>query len=172
MAVRIFKATLVTSVSALLLAVLLIAGLHLHFVQPHHQEVAEIIAAEPSPPIALYRLAALSETPAGIAQYAGRLLADRYAPRSGLAALYWSSVIPHLYTEAEAFKLWVSLAPHQHGQGLRSAAQFYYGKGLSELSEPQLAELVVMVRAPTVFVPGSARANAQAHKLLTQAAGT
>lgn len=159
----------------LCLGLILAAGVglaagYLHFIWPHRADI-EALASSVQPPPQLYTLALQAESKAGIGRYAARLLAQRHCPESRIGIAYWGYVFPALYPEKTQFKLWVRLAPYQGGEGLEAAAQHFYGRPLQALNRPQLAELVVMVRSPSYFAPGSEQNQRRAQALLGQVPG-
>ncbi len=77
-----------------------------------------------------------------------------------LIGLHWHFWIWVLYSEEEQYKLWLAMTPNGSGErGMHKASQQYFNKPLDQLSCYQLAQLVVSVRSPSRFNPGSERSN-------------
>ena len=76
-----------------------------------------------------------------------------------LIGLHWHLWVWLKYSEEEEYSLWLAMAPYGPGRGMKQASIYHFNKPFEELSCYQLAELVVMVRAPTRFIPGSERSK-------------
>jgi len=81
-----------------------------------------------------------------------------------LMGLHWHLWLWVLYSEKEVYQLWLAMAPNGSGQGMNEASKLHFNKTFEELSCYQLAQLVVMVRSPTAFKPGSERSEERIKK--------
>ena len=74
-----------------------------------------------------------------------------------LVGLHWQLWLRLSFSEKETYQLWLAIAANGYGRGMNEAAILHFKKPFIELSCNQLAQLVVMARAPTIFKPGSER---------------
>jgi len=63
------------------------------------------------------------------------------------------------FSEKQVFSIWVYYAPYEGGRGLKDASLYYFKKPLSDLDERSLAALVVVVRSPSRYKPGTERSE-------------
>jgi hypothetical protein len=155
---------------ALLISPFIYTGIYyLVEIRPHKFDIERKIEAY-SPSSSYYkiikRMAEQEESVAGIARYAGHSLAalyvgDRFHGFWHLVGLHWQLWITVLYTEDEIFRIWLAVSPYENGRGMLSAAKYYFDNDLESLSCHQLAQLVVMVRSPSRFKPGSERSESR-----------
>lgn len=136
-------------------------------IRPHSESLSEKIRIynNTSKNISLLEKMAVNEEGRnGIARYVSHSLAVEYT-ESGfrnlwhLIGLHWRLWISIKYSEQEHYALWLALAPYGKGRGMNEAATFYFNEPIDQLSCHQLAQLVVMVRAPTRFTPGSEKSE-------------
>jgi len=123
-----------------------------------------------------YSLAVAGETKEGIRSYAIRqaywsLVFDKN-PSGTLSwhannFLWYISSFLHLQ-EKQVFGLWVDCAYYGCGRGLKEVAHEYFGKELHEFSKRELAGLVVLVRSPTRYPPGSERAEQRVNEIMAR----
>ena len=136
-------------------------------IRPHNDSIAEKINSYES----LSRNHGLMEEMAvneegrnGMVRYVAHTLAleatqkdfKKYSHLVGLHWLFWVWV---LHSEKEVFKLWLAIAPYESGSGMNDASMHYFNQSIEQLSCNQLAELVVMVRSPSKYKPGSERSK-------------
>ena len=100
----------------------------------------------------------------GIYRYVSHSLAGTYISKGyrnywHLIGLQWHLWVWLKYSEEEQYALWLAMAPYGPGHGMNQASIYHFNKSFEELSCYQVAELVVMVRAPTRFTPGSERSK-------------
>ena len=112
----------------------------------------------------LEKMAIKEETQNGILRYAAHSLAVdniKHGFRNywHLIGLHWHLWIWIRYTDNEIFQLWLAMVPNGSGRGMNEASMFYFNSKIEDLSCNQLAQLVVMVRSPSMFKPGSDRSN-------------
>lgn len=136
-------------------------------IRPHTLSMAEKIEIynNISPNLTLMENMAISEEGrSGMARYVSHSLAVENT-ESGfrnfwhLIGLHWHLWVRVMYSEQEQYSLWLALAPYGKGRGMNEAAIYHFNKPLEQLSCYQLAQLVVMVRAPTMFKPGSEKSE-------------
>lgn len=82
-------------------------------------------------------------------------------------ALWYISSYLHFDNQA-IFGLWVDCSLYGCGKGLSEAARKYYGKNFANLSERELAGLVLLVRSPQRFIPGNEKAEKRINELLSK----
>ena len=136
-------------------------------IRPHNDSIVEKIDSYES----LTRNHELMEVMAvneegrnGMVRYVGHTLAletskkglRKYSHLDGLHWLFWVWV---LHSENEIFKLWLAIAPYEIGSGMNEASMHHFNKSITQLSCNQLAQLVVMVRSPSKYKPGSERSE-------------
>jgi membrane carboxypeptidase/penicillin-binding protein PbpC len=110
------------------------------------------------------RMAVQEEGRSGISSYVAHTLAVENTDKDfrnlwHLIGLHWQLWLRLTYSEQEQFSMWLALAPYGPGRGMDHASIHHFEKPFEELNCYQLAELVVMVRAPSMFSPGSERAQ-------------
>ena len=76
-----------------------------------------------------------------------------------LSGFHWHLWVWIRYTDMETFQLWLAMALYGSGRGMNEASMLNFNSKIEELSCNQLAQLVVMVRSPSIFKPGSKRSN-------------
>ena len=108
------------------------------------------------------KMALKEEGKKGIARYVAHTLAVENSNGGfrnywHLVGLHWHLWLRLSFSEKETFKLWLAIAANGNGRGMNEAATLHFNKPFSHLSCNQLAQLVVMVRSPTTFKPGSKR---------------
>ena len=132
-------------------------------IRPHTESISEkvgIYNKVTSNLALLEKMAVSEEGQNGMARYVSHSLAVENT-ESGfrniwhLVGLHWHLWVRVMYSEQEQYALWLALAPYGKGRGMNEAATFFFNKPIEKLSCHQLAELVVMIRAPTTFKPGS-----------------
>ena len=64
------------------------------------------------------------------------------------------------------FGIWADCALYGCGKGLSEAARKYYGKSIENLSDEELAGIVLLVRNPQGFGPNSEKTEEQVNELL------
>lgn len=98
----------------------------------------------------------------GIVRYVAHALAvensnGRFRNYWHLVGLHWHLWLRLSFSEKETYQLWLAIAANGYNRGMNEAAILHFKKPFVELSCNQLAQLVVMARAPTIFKPGSER---------------
>lgn len=81
-----------------------------------------------------------------------------------LRGLHWHIWFRLLYTEKEIFQLWLAMAPYGKGRGIKEASMYHFANIFEKLSCYQIAQLVVMVRSPSGYKPGSERSEKRIYK--------
>jgi hypothetical protein len=172
------KVLIISLIMILGLPLLGIATSYCIFFLPHLSEL-HVIEKEgaaivfSAPPI-LYQIAVAAESKEGIRTYAMKqacwYVGCKEKPQRMLAwhfngALYLISSYLH-FSDEQVFSLWTYYAPYERGRGLGNAALNYYEKPLSELNEQQLASLVVAVRSPSRYKPGTERSERRVKEIL------
>ena len=126
-----------------------------------------------SAPKDLYDLAVLRETLPGIRRFA---VAQSY--RTIITETSNSKLVHHFdnlvwyiasyihYTDKEIYYIWLDCAVEMCDFGLDMASIKYLGKSIEDLNIHELAGLVVLVRGPSIFKPGSNRFEEHIDKLL------
>jgi hypothetical protein len=136
-------------------------------IRPHTVSMAEKIEIynNISPNLTLMEKIAVSEEGrSGMVRYVSHSLAVENT-KSGfrnfwhLIGLHWHLWVRVMYSEQEQYFLWLALAPYGKGRGMNEAAVYHFNKPFEQLSCYQLTQLVVMVRAPTRFKPGSEKSE-------------
>jgi len=79
--------------------------------------------------------------------------------RRHINGLLWMLVSYIHFDEQEIFGIWANCTLLGCDKGLPEAARKYYGKPISDMSQRELAGLVVLLKSPTVFRPGSERSE-------------
>lgn len=89
------------------------------------------------------------------------VLSRNYEPtiRRHLNELLWMFVSYVHFDEQEIFGIWANCALLGCDKGLPEAARKYYGKAITDMSHRDLAGLVVLIKSPTAFGPGSERSE-------------
>lgn len=134
-------------------------------IRPHVSEMDEMIREYETDSLnysSIKSMAVAEEGIDGIGSYVGHSLAvsnvgSGFRGAWHLLGLHWQLWVRLLYSEDEIFRLWLAMVPYGDGRGMKDAAQFHFESDLDSLSCYQLAQLVVMVRAPSMFKPGSER---------------
>lgn len=98
----------------------------------------------------------------GIARYVAHNLAVENSNGSfrnywHLVGLHWHLWVWLNLSEKETYQLWLAIAANGRGIGMNEAATLHFNKPIVQLSCNQLAQLVAMVRSPTIFKPGNTR---------------
>lgn len=109
-------------------------------------------------------IALQEETQLGILRFSAHSLAvdlhdGHFRNFWNLAGLHWHVWLRVLYSDSEIFRIWLSMAPYGEGRGMNEASEHYFAKSIDKLSCYQIAQLVVMVRSPSMFKPGSTRSE-------------
>jgi hypothetical protein len=136
-------------------------------IRPHSYSISEkikIYSSKSNNLALLEKIAVNEEGRDGIARYISHSLAIEHTQSNfrglwHLIGLHWHLWVGLMYTEQEQYSLWLALVHYGKGQGMNAASTFYFNKSIEQLSCYQLAQLVVMVRAPTMFKPGSKRSE-------------
>jgi hypothetical protein len=136
-------------------------------IRPHTESIGEMIEIynNKSPNLTLMENMAVSEEGrSGMASYVSHSLAvdnteSGFRNLWHLIGLHWHLWVRVMYSEQEQYSLWLALAPYGKGRGMNEAAIYHFNKPLEQLSCYQLAQLVVMVRAPSRFKPGSEKSE-------------
>ena len=131
-------------------------------IRPHTESMSEKIGIYnnmSSNLTLLEKMAVNEEGRNGIARYVSHSMAVENSERGfrnlwHLIGLHWHLWVRVMYSEQEQYALWLAMAPYGKGRGMNEAATYHFNKQLEQLSCYQLAQLVVMVRAPTRFKPG------------------
>lgn len=126
---------------------------------------------------ALYPYAVASESKSRIRAYAiSRAYSWLVVRKEPERAIFWhaNNVLWYLaslfcFDDREVFGLWISCAWSGCGQGLPKAAHTYYGKGMEELTQRELAGLVALARNPAAFGAGTARYEKQVDSIIEAA---
>jgi hypothetical protein len=136
-------------------------------IRPHSESISEKIknySSKSNNLALLENMVVKEEGRNGIARYISHSLAiehtDGYFRNLWhLIGLHWHLWVGVIYSEQEQYALWLALAHYGKGQGINGASVYYFNKPIEQLTCYQLAQLVVMVRAPTIFKPGSKRSD-------------
>jgi hypothetical protein len=136
-------------------------------IRPHTESIGKMIGIYniKSPNLTLMENMAVSEeSRSGMASYVSHSLAvdnteSGFRNLWHLFGLHWHLWVRVMYSEQEQYSLWLALAPYGKGRGMNEAAIYHFNKPLEQLSCYQLAQLVVMVRAPSWFKPGSEKSE-------------
>ena len=136
-------------------------------IRPHINEIEEKIKIYKKSSLNLTlmeNIAVREEGRNGIARFVSHSLAVENT-KSGfrsiwhLMGVHWHLWVRVMYSEQEQYLLWLAMAPYGKGRGMNEAAFSHFKKSLDELSCYQIVQLVVMVRAPTIFIPGSKKSE-------------
>ena len=108
----------------------------------------------------LEKMAVTEEGRNGIANYVAHSIAVEKTGKGfrnywHFKGTHWHLWIRLLYSEREIYKMWLALAPYGGGRGMKEASMYHFKKPLEQTSCYELAQLVVMVKAPSKFKPGS-----------------
>lgn len=120
-----------------------------------------------------YPVAVAGETKLGLRQYATRQAYQSLVLQGGretqvawqLNTLLWYVASFLHLTDDEIFGVWVDCSTYGCGRGLSEVAQKYLGNDLAHLTPWQCAQLVAVVKAPSIFVPGSERGDRKARQI-------
>ncbi len=115
------------------------------------------------------KMAVKEEGKSGIHRYVSHSLAVTNIDKGSrnywhFIGFHWHLLVWLKYPEEEVYSLWLAMAPYGPGRGMNQASIYHFEKPFEELSCYQIAELVVMVRAPTRFLPGSERSKQRIHE--------
>ena len=123
-----------------------------------------------------YEIALCSETAVGL-----RIQVTKYAYRSlslkdnhqktlyrNLNTAFWYFASYINFNDKEIFYIWSKTVWLGNGTGLVKAANNYFNKPLSQLSDIELASLVAMAKAPSLYKLGSDRLKTRVGHILEQ----
>lgn len=144
---------------------------------PHLNKLNSIITKEEnqiSSVSDIFKLAVMTESTTGLRSYATRQafheLVFSKEPKGNIdwhlnTALWYLSSYIH-FNNRKIFYLWSAYAPFGKGHGLQNSALHHFGKELSELSLRQKAEIIAMVKGPSLYKLGSEKLNNRVNIIL------
>jgi hypothetical protein len=124
------------------------------------------------PPKALIKLVILSEGRNNLAPFVARKLLNEFGySKPGMLvwhtrSMLWTILLYFHFNESERFAFWCHFARYEEGQGLNNSAQYHYGRNLDQLSDMELATLIVIARNPSLYKTNPIKLNERVTELL------